>query len=343
MHRFKKTLLRVAVRRIKCAGCGASCHEPVSFCPGPYVKYTKKVAHFVRYLRSKMSIKDTAEVVGLHWETVKNIEKDWLAKKYKHVPLKDVRYLSIDEVYLGKTFGYITVVRDLISGSVLYVGQGKGGDALRKFRRRLKRRAGQIQAVSMDMSNAYAAWVKEVLPDADLIFDHFHLVKLMNDKLNNLRRSTMARLGDEQKKELKGKRFLLMRNPENLDTDALEQLEVLKEEFEDLGTTWMLKEALRNIYSMTHDSATARLAFELWCDKALASGIACLKTMAKTIRSHIEGILGYWRHGSFTNASHEGFNNKIGWLTRQAYGYRDEEYLHLKIYDLPHLATRRDL
>ena len=87
LHRFKKTLLRVGTRRIKCADCGASCHEPISFCPKPYVKYTKKVAHFVRYL-------------------------------------------SIDEVYLGRTFGYITVVRDLISGSVLYVGKGKGGDAL---------------------------------------------------------------------------------------------------------------------------------------------------------------------------------------------------------------------
>jgi len=95
--------------------------------------------------------------------------------------IKDVRHLSIDGVYLGRKFGYITVVRGLISGSVLYVGKGKGGDALKKFRKRLKRRAGQIRAVSMDMSNAYAAWVKEALPDADLIFDHFHLVKLMND------------------------------------------------------------------------------------------------------------------------------------------------------------------
>ena len=279
----------------------------------------------------------------MHWETVKNIEKDWLAKKYKHVPLKDVQYLSIDEVYLGKKFGYLTVVRDLTSGSVLFVGKGKGGDALKKFRKRLKRRASQIRAVSMDMSNAYAAWVKEVLPDADLIFDHFHLIKLMNDKLNNLRRSTMSKLEDEQKKELKGKRFLLVRNHETLDDKAEQELEKLKDEFEDLGTAWLLKEALRNIYTMTNDSATARLAFDLWCDKAVKSGIACLKTMAKTISSHIEGILGYWRHGFFTNASHEGFNNKIGWLTRQAYGYRDEEYLHLKIYDLPHLRTRGDL
>ncbi len=340
---FKKTVLRVAQRRVKCSACGASSHEPVAFCPGPYVKYTKKVVHYVRWLRSKMSIKDVAELTGLHWETVKNIEKDWLAKKYQHVKLKDVRYLSIDEVYLGKKFGYVTIVRDLISGSVLFVGKGKGGDALKKFRKRLKRKAGQIRGVAMDMSNAYAAWVKEVLPDADLIYDHFHLIKLMNDKLNGLRRSTMSRLADEQSKELKGKRFHFIRNQEDLQIEAVAELEKLKTKFADLGTAWMMKESLRNIYSMTYDSTTARLAFTLWCEKALASGIACLKTMAKTIRGHLEGILGYWRHGSLTNASHEGFNNKIGWLTRQAYGYRDEEYLHLKLYDLPHLSTRRDL
>ena len=290
-----------------------------------------------------MSIKAVAKRTGLHWETVKNIEKEWLKKKYKRVRLKDVHYLGIDEVYLGRTLGYITIVRDLISGAVLFIGKGKGGDALKKFRKRLKGKAKQIKAVAMDMANSYAAWVEEVLPDADIIYDHFHLIKLMNDRMNNLRRSTMNKLEEEQKKELKGKRTILLRNVEDLDADALAQLEKLRTQFADLGTASIMKECLRNIYKMATDSTLARQAFELWCDKALASGIHCLKQTAKTIRKRIEGILGYWRHGSLTNASQEGFNNKVGWLTRQAYGYRDEEYLHLKIYDLPHLSTRRDL
>ena len=77
--------------------------------------------------------------------------------------------------------------------------------------------------------------------------------------------------------------------------------------------------------------------------KQAESGIACLLQMAKTIRRRMAGLLAYWKHGYLTNASQEGFNNKIGWLTRQAYGYRDERYLHLKIYDLPNLSTRRSL
>lgn len=335
--------MRVSIRRIKCRECLASSHEPISFCPEPRVRYTKHVAHYVRVLRAKMSIKDVAELSGLHWETVKNIEKNWLRKKYKTVKLDDVRYLGIDEVYLGKKLDYITIVRDLISGSVLFVGKGKGGDGLSKFRKRIKRKAKQIKAVAMDMANSYTAWVAEVLPDADIIYDHFHLIKLMNDRMNNLRRSTMNKLEDEQKKELKGHRFLFLRNEEDLDHDAHDELEKLRYKFADLGTASIMKECLRNIYKLAMDSALARKAFELWCEKALASGIHCLKQTAKTITNRIEGILGYWRHGSLTNASQEGFNNKVGWLTRQAYGYRDEEYLHLKIYDLPHLSTRKDL
>ena len=69
----------------------------------------------------------------------------------------------------------------------------------------------------------------------------------------------------------------------------------------------------------------------------------CLKKMAKTIRQRLDGLLAYWKHAKLTSASQEGFNNKIGWLTRQAYGYRDEKYLHLKIYDLPNLSTRKHL
>jgi len=290
-----------------------------------------------------MSIKAVARFTGLHWDTVKNIEKAWLEKKYRKVRLNEVEYLGIDEVYLGKVMGYITVVRDLNSGAVLFIGKGKGGDALKKFKKRLKRRSRHIKAVAIDMANSYSAWVKDVLPDAEIIYDHFHVIKLMNERMNNLRRSTMNKLEDEQKKELKGKRFLLLRNEESLSTDAAEELKQLRFQFKDLGTASLMKEYLRNIYKLADSCELARTAFLLWCEKAEASGVRCLKQMAKTIRKRLQGLLGYWRHNRITSASQEGFNNKIGWLTRQAYGYHDEKYLHLKIYDLPNISTRKQL
>lgn len=340
---LKRMIFRVRTRRIRCHDCGAYAQEPISFCPGPYARITKMLGYYVLALRTAMSIRDVARFTGLHWDTVKDIEKAWLEKKYKKIRLKDVSILGIDEVYLGKSLGYITIVRDLESGAVLYVGKGKGVDALKKFRKRIKRKAKQIAAVAMDMSNAYTAWVKEVLPDADIVYDHFHVIKLMNERMDGLRRRTMNKLEAEQKKELKNKRFLLLRNEESLSPEAAEELKALRFEFKDLGTASLMKEYLRNIYKMANTSSLARTAFLLWCEKAEASGIQCLKQMAKTIRHRLKGLLAFWRHNRMTCASQEGFNNKIGWLTRQAYGYRDERYLLLKIYDLPHLSTRRSL
>jgi len=340
---LKKTMMRVATRRIVCRACGASTQEPISFCSDLYVRHTKWAARFALVLRADMSIKAVAQHMGMHWETVKTIEKNWLAKKYKRVPLGDVEYLGIDEVYLGEVLGFITVARDMGSGDVLFVGKGKSGKALEPFKKRLRRRGKQIKAVAIDMANSYSAWVKDVLPNAEIVYDHFHVIKLMNERMNNLRKSTMNKLEEAQKKELKGKRFLLLRNEENLSERAAEELKKLRFEFKDLGTASLMKEYLRNIYKLADSYSLARTAFLLWCEKAEASGIFCLKQMSKTIRRRLDGLLAYWKHSKLTSASQEGFNNKIGWLTRQAYGYHDEKYLHLKIYDLPNLSTRKSL
>jgi transposase len=177
----------VTTRRILCRECGASTQEPIPFCAGPYVHYTKWLARFVLALRKALSISDVARFTGLHWERIKNIEKTYRDKKYKKVRLGDVQYLGIDEVYLGSKLGSITVVRDLDSGAVLFLGKGQGGDALKPFRRRLQRKAKQIKAVVIDMANAYRAWVREVLPEADIVYDHFHVIQLMNERMDGLR------------------------------------------------------------------------------------------------------------------------------------------------------------
>lgn len=333
----------VQVRRISCKRCGACARERIDFCPKPNVSYTKWLVKFILALRADMSITAVARLTGLHWQSIKDIEKTYLSRKYQKVRLGAVRWLGIDEVYLGRTFGYITVVRDLQSGAVLFIGKGKGGDALKPFERRIRKKAHQIEAVTIDMSNAYAAWISKVLPDAEIIYDNFHVIKLMNDNMDELRRSTMNNLKEEQKKELKGKRYLLLRNKEKLSAEAANELKKLRFQYKDLGTASMMKEYLRNIYKLADCASTARLAFERWCEKAEVSSVRCLKKMAKTIRKRMDGLLAYWKYNRLTNASQEGFNNKIGWLTRQAYGYRDEAFLYLKIYDLPNLSIRRDL
>lgn len=206
------------------------------------------------------------------------------------------------------------------------------------YTKRLDRNKIKLEGISLDFGRAYIKWAEEAQPQAELIFDHFHHIKLMNDKLDKIRRTTMNKLEEEEKKQLKSKRWLFIKNIENLEDDTKEELETLRSIYSDLGAASMLKESLRNIYSIADYDYEAKIAFEHWCKLADKTGISYLKTMAKTIRKYIKGIISYWNTG-ITNAFMEGFNNKIRWLNKQDYGYRDIEYLKLKIFDLPNART----
>ncbi len=337
-HRF---FVRVKMHRIRCSDCAAFLMEKLPFITSEKARYTKALARTVIELRPEMSISAIAKYFGLHWTTVKEIEKKHLKKKYKNVPLSEVRVIGIDEIYVGKN-RYLTVVRDLYSGAVLHVGEGKGGDSLEAFSLRLKYSTCRIETVAVDLSAAYTSWINNNLSEATIVYDHFHVVKLMNEKLDKIRRRTMSELEDEQKKMLKNKRWLLLKNVENLDTDKEKSLDQLRETYKELGDASILKESLRNIYSIVPDGYMARVAFQDWCKLAIDTGIPEMKTMASTITSHLDGIVAYWNEG-ITSAAMEGFNNKIRWLIRQAYGYHDQEYFKLKIFDLPKLRIVKNL
>jgi len=337
----KKVCFEVSVFRLDCNKCESHCREVIPFV-SKWARQTKAVERSVIDLRREMSIKATAEFFGLDWRTVKDIEKRHLKTKFRRIRLRDVRIIGIDEIYVGKK-KYKTIVRDLISGAVLFVGQGKGGEALAKFERRLRASKCKIQVVAMDMSSGYSAWVKRTISKAEIVFDHFHVIQLMNKKLDALRRTTMNKLDEDTRGQLKRKRKLLLNNEENLSETDHSQLEEIKETFDELSTTHAMKEKLRSIYRTAKLKEEARTLFEDWIKAAENSGIAVLKTMAKTIRSRLEGILAYWKFNELTNAGMEGFNNKIRWLIRQAYGFHDQDYFELKIYDLPTCKTVKEI
>jgi transposase len=136
-----------------------------------------------------MSLKDAASLAGVGWDTVKRIFKSDMAKEVGRINLKEVELLAIDEVYLGRLHKFITLVIDWQSGRVLYVAKGRGEDALRPFFRRFRLAKARIKAVATDLSAAYAASVIKHLPGALLAADRFHIIKLMNEKIDELRRS----------------------------------------------------------------------------------------------------------------------------------------------------------
>ncbi len=191
----------------------------------------------------------------------------------------------------------------------------------------------------MDLGRPFRKWAEDNLPNACIVHDHFHVMKLMNDKLNAVRRRTAAALDEEQRKFVKGMRFTLMRNSEDLTSLEREHLADVFKLSKDLASMHVMKEELRSIYRVCPTEKDARRQLLGWAVNAADLDIPELADVALGVVSHMEGITAYWL-GGLSTASMEGFNNKIRALTRQAYGFRDMEYFKLKIFDLPHARVQ---
>ena len=165
-----------------------------------------------------MTIRDVAKHLDVSWDTIKDIQKRDLSRRFAKPKLKHLRHIAIDEIAVAKGHRYLTLVMDLQSGAVVFVGDGKGAKALQPFWKRLRSSKAKIEAVAMDMSAAYHEAVSTHLRKAKIVFDRFHVMKLFNDKLSDLRRALYREATDMmQKKVLKGTRWLLLKAAENLD------------------------------------------------------------------------------------------------------------------------------
>lgn len=335
----KKIELAVDIPRLFCKDCGAIRQANLDFAD-PKKHYTRSLERFVIDLCRMTTLADAAELTGLSWDTVKDIDKAYLKDKYQSISLAAVRYIAVDEVYLGRKRKFITIVMDLETGRVIHVGQGKGKEALLGFWRRLKRFKAKPLAVATDMASGYIAAVLEHLPQADLVLDHFHLVKWFNDKLSLLRRQLYHEADVLGKEVLKGSRYVLLKAPENLKfhsdktRDEQARLQAALELNQPLATAYYMKERLRLLFQCT-DRLKAETELDAWIQEAQTSTIRILQDAAKKLLFWKPFILNWYNHPISTGKL-EAMNRKIGLLQRQACGYRDEEYLKLRILHLHH-------
>jgi transposase len=330
----KQVWIYFPVPRVGCRSCSCVRQVVVPFADRRR-RFTHAFARYVLQLARHMTIKHVARHLGSSWDTVKEIQKAYLQRHYARPRLKHLRRIAIDEIATRKGHVYMTVVLDLDSGEVVFVGDGKGADALLPFWRRLRASGARVKAVAIDMSPAYIQAVDTHLPDADLVFDRFHIVKLLNDKLSQLRRDLYRQAKEKLHKDvLKGTRWLLLKHPENLDESRDEQArldEALKLN-QPLATAYQLKEDLRQLWEQPHRTA-ARNFVTSWYMRAMDSGVRALQQFARTLAGGLLGIMNWFRHPISTSPL-EGVNNKIKTMKRQAYGFRDQEFFKLKIYAL---------
>jgi transposase len=328
---LKPTFVLVKVARVICFQCEHTRQVKIPFAD-PRRTYTHAFERYALELSKFTTIQDAARHLDISWDIIKDIQKRNLQRRFDKPKLKNLKEIAIDEVAIGKGHQYFTLVLDLRTGAVVYVGDGKGVAALTAFWKRLRAARAKVRAVATDMGKAYIRAVRENLPKAVHVFDHFHVIKLFNDKLSAFRRDLFRDLAnDDHRKILKGTRWLLLKNPENLDPqkNELQRLQEALNLNTPLTIAYYLKEDLRQSWQQK-SKAIARLVLKDWIRRANASGIPMLQQFANTLEEHQDGILAYYDYPISTGPL-EGVNNKIQTMKRQAYGFRDHEFFKLKI------------
>jgi transposase len=323
--------LYLLVHRLECRDCGALAWANLPFAD-PRRSYTSSFERMVLELLKFTTIAACAFFLWTGWDLVKDIHRRALEKKYRHIRLKDVRYIAIDEFSIRKGHVYMTIVIDLKSGRILHVAEGKGAESVTAFLKTLARRAPNLQAVAMDLSDAYISAVKKHLPRVAIVLDHYHLAALMNRAVDEFRREFQGECDRLGHKTLKGARFLLLANYENLTKEKRKRLDRLLEINEPIMTMHAMKEQLRLLWKLgTRDEAERFLAN--WCNDAMTSGIRQLQRVGATIAAYRTLVLNYFDH-RISSGKIEGINNKIKTLKRQAYGFRDMAYFKLRLFHL---------
>lgn len=323
--------IEMEIPRVECQQCGRRRRVPVAFAE-PKVQRTRAFERYVGELLCFMTVQDISLHLGVSWDTVNAIQKKRLNKTFGRPKLKHLQRIAIDEIHVGKRHRFVTLVVDLDSGAVVFVGRGRRADTLKPFWKRLRSSGAKVRAVATDMAPGYVSAVRKNLPRARLVLDRFHVVKLLNEKLTKLRRELYREANDGLfKQALKGTRWLLLKNFENLDETRNEhdRLAEALELNEPLATAYYLKEELRAFWERPDRSSAGRFLTS-WCRRAEASGIRQIKQFAKTLRSHRQALLA-WYSDPISTGPLEGLNNRIKLMQRRAYGYRDFELFKLRI------------
>ncbi|WP_280564550.1 ISL3 family transposase [Chromohalobacter sp. 48-RD10] len=325
-----QVVLEVPVRRLRCPVCGPT-RERIDWLPGR-AGVTDTLRQWVERLVNLLPIRHVADLVGLHWHTVKTIDKRRLQRDLPEPDRTRLRRLMMDEFALHKGHRYATVVACADTQQVVWIGEGRSREAIRPFFECLGDARQQIEAVAMDMNSAFDLEVKAQCPNAVVVYDRFHVVaKYGREVMDRVRVDQANQLRDDKasRKVIKSSRWLLLRNADNLKPEQAVKLEELLAANASLTTAYLLKDQLKTLW-FAENEATARSAWQEWADMALSSGIGALAHFVRKLEPYLEGIVSSARHRLNTSVL-EGMNNRIKVIKRMAYGYRDMAYFFLKI------------
>jgi transposase len=325
------------VNRINCPNCGVLT-EKHGVSEGKK-RYAKAVGQdIVRYTKL-LDNKSVSRLLGLSCSMVYRIDQEELnrlMRKYSRGISGTVNSeISIDEVSYKRRHHYATVVTNYADAKVVWLEKGRKGEDLHRAYRYLNEGVNKIKTVAMDFWPAYEKETRKTIPDAQIIFDRFHLSRILNRKLEEERRAYQNQialsLSDEEKKEIKKQfRWLILKRKANLSDSNKRHLQELKEKNEPLYEMYLLKEEFLEIFEIGRTREEGQQMIMSWAKDILKLNYKSFKSFARTVLKRIDSIVDWFDH-PISNAKAEGVNNVIKTLLKRAYGYKDFEYFRAKV------------
>ena len=308
--------LEVEVRRVQCKRCRKVKQEKLTWLvDNPF--YTKRFSYYV----------------GRKWHTVKTLEKEYMQEQLRRNPVATPRAIGIDEISLRKGHIYRIVVSDLERGRPIWFGgEDRSEKSMDIFYQWLgPKKAKKIQLAVMDMWKAFEKSAKKNVPQAAILYDKFHVMRHLGEALDKVRKMEYGRLSGKDRSYIKGQKYTLLSNRENLTLDGRKALKKLLAANKRLNTAYLLKESFGQLWSYRTEG-WARRFFDNWKDSLKWQRLKPYEKFTEMIERHWDGIAAYSRPENKVSLGFvEGLNNKIRVIQRRAYGLRDEEYLRLKI------------
>jgi len=326
----RQVWLQVDYRKVWCPCCGKTRVEHLNFCDSPQ-RLTHRLRRYVYDLCKLLPVTDVAEHLDLDPKTVTAIDKEFLQEEFGQTDYEGLRVLALDEIALKKgQKQYVTVILDYVSGRVVWTGEGHDKETLdRFFAGMTDEQKAAIEAVAIDMWDPYINRIQHHCPQALIVFDLFHIVKGYSFVIDEVRREEVRKAVGPMKQVVKGSRYLLLKNRDNLRPDQADRLDELLKLNENLSRVYVLKDQLKVIYRYKRRAA-AKTALDDWIAMAERIDNYHMAQFIKTLRRFEYGILNHCEFPIGTSRL-EGVNNKIKVIKRKAYGFHDPVYFGLKI------------
>ncbi|WP_239004732.1 ISL3 family transposase [Paenibacillus tepidiphilus] len=333
--------MHVRVPRVRCHSCSKVTQVLVKW-SRPAAHFTLAFESWAMQLMAEMPVNAAARELWEHDTRMWRIFHHYVDKAMASLDVTTVKRIAIDETSSRRGHRYITLFVDVDRKIVLFAAEGKGKDTLAQFRQYLSYKgipAEQIEEVCCDLSPAFIRGIEASFPQAEIIFDKFHVMKLVGEAVDQVRIQEQ-----KQAPELKKTKYIWLKNEDKLTSEQRETLERLKDGNLQTGRAYRLKLALQDLWQVRH--VYADLYLKEWLGWAERSQVEPIMKVAQTVKKHRSGIL-RWFHSRLTNGLLEGINGLVQAAKHRARSYRNVENLIAMVYmtanktKLPALAARR--